>query len=282
MAAPWRFLHTGSRSPEENMAIDEAMLIAHSEGRTPPSVRFYGWHPRTLSIGYFQRANKEVDVQRVLKNGIGFVRRATGGRAVLHDQELTYSIIVSESYPGMPTSVTEAYRMLSMGLLYGFHHVGLHAEMIGLAKEELQLQAEKHAVSSACFDSPSKYELVLEGKKIAGSAQMRAKGVILQHGSILLDLDTELLFDMLRFRDDTAKEQMKHSFDQKAAAINSCLRSKNRIPITIADAEAAFRDGFAEGLETEFVTGKLSDYEEELAAKLAEQKYGTREWNFRR
>lgn len=282
MAAPWRFVHTGSRSPEENMAVDEAMLIAHSEGRTPPSVRFYGWNPRTLSIGYFQRAHKEVDVPRVLESGIGFVRRATGGRAVLHDQELTYSIIVSECYPGMPASVTEAYRVLSMGLLHGFHNVGLHAEMIGLSKEESDLQQEKRDVSSACFDSPSRYELVLEGKKIAGSAQMRAEGVILQHGSILLDLDTDLLFDMLRFTDDTAKEQSKQSFEQKAAAINSCLRSKNGIPITITDVEEAFRAGFAEGLETEFVVETLSDFEEELAARLARQKYSTKEWNFRR
>ncbi|MFC5652802.1 biotin/lipoate A/B protein ligase family protein [Paenibacillus solisilvae] len=282
MGAPWRFVHTGSRSPEENMAIDEAMLIAHSEGRTLPSVRFYGWNPPTLSIGYFQRVHKEIDVSRVMENGIGFVRRATGGRAVLHDQELTYSIIVSESYPGMPANVTDAYRVLSMGLLYGFQKLGLHAEMTGLAAQDSPQQVEKGITSPACFDSPSKYELVLEGKKIAGSAQMRARGMILQHGSVLLDLDTDLLFRLLLFKDVKAREEIKQTFDQKAAAINPCLQSKNGSPVTIREVEEAFRQGFAEGLETEFIVEKLSGYEEELAAKLVREKYGTQEWNFRR
>src|SRR5690606_25588418 len=100
----------------------------------------------------------------------------TGGRAVLHDRELTYSMIVSESYSGMPRSVTEAYRVLSEGLLQGFRHLGLQAEMVNLGAEEEKQKYASEMSSAACFDSPSWYELVVEGRKVAGSAQMRHLG----------------------------------------------------------------------------------------------------------
>ncbi|WP_373229775.1 biotin/lipoate A/B protein ligase family protein [Cohnella sp.] len=281
----WRFVHTGNRSPAENMAIDEAMLSAHQEGITPPTVRFYGWNPATLSIGYFQQADKEVDFAALRSRGIGFVRRATGGRAVLHDRELTYSIIVSESYPGIPASVTEAYRVLSIGLLEGFRRLGLDARMTGM--DAVMDEAEETAAlsstgSSACFDSPTRYELVVEGRKIAGSAQMRAKGVILQHGSILLDLDTNLLFDVLRFPDERAKIRMKRVFESKAVAVNACMRERNKPTVTMTELEAAFRAGFAEGLGADLVPGKLSDLEEERARLLAIEKYASDGWNLRR
>ncbi|TFE25180.1 lipoate--protein ligase family protein [Cohnella luojiensis] len=281
----WRFIHTGNRSPAENMAIDEAMLTAHQEGMTPPTVRFYGWSPATLSIGYFQQASKEVDFEALRSRGIGFVRRATGGRAVLHDRELTYSIIVSESYPGIPANITEAYRVLSLGLLQGFRNLGLDARMTGVdaAKDDAEeTGASRPAGSSACFDSPSRYELVVEGRKIAGSAQMRAKGVILQHGSIPLDLDAGLLFDVLRFSDDRAKIRMKRVFENKAVAVNACMRSKNKSPVTLPELESAFRAGFAEGLGAELVSDKLSDMEEERARRLSIDKYASDGWNFRR
>lgn len=280
----WRFVHTGNRSSAENMAIDEAMLTAHQEGITPPTVRFYGWNPATLSIGYFQQADKEVDFAALRSRDIGFVRRATGGRAVLHDRELTYSIIVSESYPGIPTSVTEAYRVLSMGLLQGFRNLGLDARMTGVdaMDEAEETGASQSAGSSACFDSPSRYELVVEGRKIAGSAQMRAKGVILQHGSILLDLDTNLLFDVLRFPDERAKVRLKRVFESKAVAVNACRRSRNESPVTIQELEAAFLTGFAEGLGAELVPGKLTDLEEKRAQRLSIDKYASDGWNLRR
>jgi lipoyl(octanoyl) transferase len=277
----WRFIHTGSLSPEQNMAIDEAILTAHSEGRVPPTVRFYGWNPPSLTIGYFQKATEEIDFAEVSKQGIGFVRRPTGGRAVLHDRELTYSIIVSENYPGMPRSVTEAYRILSEGLVLGFRKLGLQAEMVSLTTEE---DKEKYATpgSSACFDSPSWYELVVEGRKVAGSAQTRARGVVLQHGSILLDLDTELLFSLLRFPNEKVKQRLMESFSRKAVAINDVLRALGRRPVDLAETETAFREGLAEGLGVQLAVSDLSAYELELAERLKDDKYGTSEWNLRK
>jgi lipoate-protein ligase A len=273
----WRFIVTEGMSPAMNMAVDEAILQLHSEGKVPPTVRFYTWNPATLSIGYFQKAAKEINLELVQEKGIGFVRRATGGRAVLHDQELTYSVVVSESHPEMPSSVTEAYKVISLGLLHGFQNLGLDAEMVSLASEE---EKEKYSSpgSSACFDSPSWYELVVEGKKVAGSAQTRQKGVILQHGSILLDMDVELLFSLLHFSSDRLKERMMESFRKKAVTINEV---SNR-PVSLQEAMEAFRDGFATGLKVELVKGELTPEERALAEELAASRYSTDEWNLRR
>ncbi len=273
----WRYILTPPMSPAMNMAIDEAILIQHSEGKVPPTVRFYTWNPATLSIGYFQKAEKEIDIAAVKERNLGFVRRPTGGRAVLHDQELTYSVIVSESHPKMPSSVTEAYKVISLGLLHGFQELGLEAEMVSLASEE---EKEKYSSpgSSACFDSPSWYELVVEGKKVAGSAQTRQKGVILQHGSILLDMDVELLFSLLKFPSERVKQRMIDSFVQKAVTINEVSGRT----VSLNEAIDAFYKGFASGLGVILTEEPLTKEELALAEELAATRYATPEWNFRR
>ncbi|MEI7024703.1 lipoate--protein ligase family protein [Paenibacillus sp. y28] len=279
--AQWRFIHSGACAPAANMAIDEAILTAHSEGRVPPTVRFYGWNPASLSIGYFQKAREEIDLEALEQKGIGFVRRPTGGRAVLHDQELTYSLIVSENYPGMPRSVTEAYRVLSAGLLYGFQRLGLQAEMVSLASEE-EKQKYGTASSAACFDSPSWYELVVEGRKIAGSAQTRTKGVILQHGSILLDMDVDLLFSLLRIPSDSLKARLKQSFVRKAVAVNDILRGVGKPEVDLLQTEQAFREGIAQGLGVTLQPAELTPYEQELSEKLIRDKYEHPDYTFKR
>lgn len=277
----WRFIHTGQRSPADNMAIDEAILTEISEGNSPPTVRFYGWNPAALSIGYFQKASHEIDLEQVKAEGLGFVRRPTGGRAVLHDQELTYSIIVPENYPGIPGSVTEAYRVLSEGLLQGFLQLELDAKMVQLATEEDKTQYASMG-SAACFDSPSWYELVVEGRKVAGSAQVRNKGVVLQHGSILLDLDTDQLFRCLLFSSEKVAERMKASFIKKAVAINDLKRSLGKETVTIEQVETAFRQSIAKGLDVKLIDGGLTNREIRLADQLVREKYEADSWNLRR
>ncbi len=268
--------------PAMNMAVDEAIMTAHSEGKVPPTLRFYAWEPASLSIGYFQKAEEEVAFEELRKRGFGFVRRPTGGRAVLHDQELTYSLIVSEDYPNMPKGVTEAYRVLSEGLLLGFRALGLQAEMVNLASESEKAKYAAAAGSAVCFDSPSWYELVVEGKKVAGSAQTRQKGVVLQHGSILLDLDIDALFDVLRFPSERVKERMKRSFPDKAVAINELLRAASRQEVKLPEVESAFRQGFAEAMQVELVPGVITEEEQQLAAQLAKEKYSSEAYLFRR
>ncbi|MDQ0218345.1 lipoate--protein ligase family protein [Peribacillus cavernae] len=273
----WAYIDSGNCSPSFNMAMDEALLNWHSNGRIPPIIRFYGWDPATLSIGYFQKAEKEINLEEVKKQGAGFVRRPTGGRAVLHEHELTYSVIVNEEYPNMPKNVTEAYRVISEGILRGFKNLGLDA-YFAVPKTDNEKAALREPRSSVCFDAPSWYELVVEGRKVAGSAQTRQKGVILQHGSILLDLDEDKLFSMFNFPNDRVKERMMRSFRAKAVAIHDLTSRKIDIP----QATEAFKKGFAEGLDIELQLYTLSDKQLVEINHLAKSKYESDEWNFMR
>lgn len=273
----WYFIDSGPCAPSYNMALDEALLDWHSEGLIPPVIRFYEWNPATLSIGYFQSVEKEIDMEAVRRLGLGFVRRPTGGRGVLHEHELTYSVIVSEDYPDMPATVTEAYRVISEGLLKGFQSLGLEA-YFSIPNTPDKLQALKNPKTAVCFDTPSWYELVVEGKKVAGSAQTRQKGVILQHGAILLDLDDEKLVQTFKFSTDEEREKVKKSINQKAVAINKLLQK----PIPIDICKVAFRDGFSEALNVELVPFSLNEKQIEYVKTLEKRRYANDEWNFKK
>lgn len=273
----WRFIDSGNCSPAFNMALDEALLDWHSEGKIPPVIRFYGWNPATLSIGYFQKVEKEIDLEAVKAHGLGFVRRPTGGRGVLHEHELTYSVIVSEDHPEMPKTVTEAYRVISEGILKGFHQLGLEA-YFAVPRTDEEKSALKNPRSAVCFDAPSWYELVVEGRKVAGSAQTRQKGVILQHGSILLDLDEDKLFSLFKYPSDRVKERMKSAFKNKAVAINEISPRK----ITLEEAKEAFYKGFAEGLNIVLEPYHLNEEELAYVNKIAKERYESDEWNYKR
>lgn len=277
MKSKWYFINSGPCSPSYNMALDEALLDMHSQGEIPPVIRFYEWNPATLSIGYFQSAEKDIDFDALKTQQLGFVRRPTGGRAVLHESELTYSIIVTEEYPNMPATVTEAYRVLSEGLLVGFQNLGLDAYFSIPDTEEKQADLMKPK-SAVCFDAPSWYELVVEGKKVAGSAQTRQKGVILQHGAILLDLDEEKLLSVFKFSSPEAKERMRRKLPEKAVAINQLTDME----ITIPQCIKAFKEGFEQALEIELVPYELTDEQLQYVKTLEETKYLNDEWNFKK
>ena len=275
--AKWYFINSGPCSPSYNMAMDEALLDWHSEGLIPPVVRFYEWNPATLSIGYFQSVEKEINMDAVERLGLGFVRRPTGGRGVLHEHELTYSVIVTERYPNMPATVTEAYRVISEGLLLGFQNLGLEAYFSVPDTFEKQ-QDIKKPKSAVCFDAPSWYELVVEGKKVAGSAQTRQKGVILQHGAILLDLDEDKLIETFLFSSDEMRKKVKKSLSQKAVAINKIIQN----PVTIDECKVAFKKGFEDALQIELVEYTLSEEQEKYVKDLELKRYANREWNYKK
>nr|WP_295974263.1 biotin/lipoate A/B protein ligase family protein [uncultured Bacillus sp.] len=273
----WRFIDSGNGSASFNMALDEALLNWQSQGEFPPVIRFYGWEPATLSIGYFQKVEKEIDLDAVKRLELGFVRRPTGGRGVLHEHELTYSVIVSESHPKMPRSVTEAYRVISQGILKGFHQLGLNA-CFAVPKTSEEREALKSPHSAVCFDAPSWYELVVEGRKVAGSAQTRQKGVILQHGSILLELDEDKLFSLFKYPNERVKDRMQKSFKNKAVAIND-ISPRN---ITLDEAKTAFRKGFEEGLDIHLEPYELTESELRYVRQIAKGRYESDDWNFMR
>ncbi|HFQ5838823.1 TPA: biotin/lipoate A/B protein ligase family protein [Staphylococcus aureus] len=276
MTETWNFINTGSKDPYYNMAMDEALLNFVSRGEIDPVIRFYTWNPATLSIGYFQRLQKEIDIDKVKEKGFGLVRRQTGGRGVLHDKELTYSVIVPESHPNMPSTVTEAYRVISQGLLEGFKNLGFDT-YFAVPKTPEKRQKLKQPRSSVCFDAPSWYELVVEGRKIAGSAQTRQKGVILQHGSILQDIDIDELFDMFIYKNERLKLKMKEAFVEKAVAINDISDEH----ITISQMEEAFEKGFKKGLNIELKPLELTEAQLAEVEELTE-KYRSDEWMFRK
>lgn len=276
MTETWNFINTGSNDPYYNMALDEALLNFVSRGEIDPVIRFYTWEPATLSVGYFQRLTKEIDIEKVKEKGYGMVRRQTGGRGVLHDKELTYSVIVPESHPDMPSTITEAYRVISEGLLQGYKELGLEA-YFAIPRSKEERDKLKQPRSAVCFDAPSWYELVVEGRKIAGSAQVRQKGVILQHGSLLQDVDVDDLFDMFIFKNDRLKEKMKKAFVDKAIALND-ISEKN---FTIAEMEIAFEKGFKKGLNVDFKPLTLTEVQQEEVNELI-QKYKSDEWNYRK
>lgn len=277
MTERWRFIDFAYHTPGFNMALDEALLEWHSKGLIPPTIRFYGWNPAALSLGYFQKVNEEINLDKVQEHQLGLVRRLTGGRAVLHDQELTYSVIVSEDHPLMPKTVSEAYRVISQGLLEGFKELGLDA-YFAIPQTEEERAKLKNPRSAICFDAPSWYELVVEGKKIAGSAQTRQRGVILQHGSILIDLDEDKLFDLFLYPNERIKERLQKSFTNKAVTINSITKDKVDIEI----ARNAFKRGFEKGLNIELEPYKLSEAENKYIEDLAKIRYESDAWTFMR
>ena len=276
MTETWNFINTGSKDPYYNMAMDEALLNFVSRGEIDPVIRFYTWNPATLSIGYFQRLQKEIDIDKVKEKGYGLVRRQTGGRGVLHDKELTYSVIVPESHPNMPSTVTEAYKIISQGLLEGFKNLGFET-YFAIPRSKEERDKLKQPRSSVCFDAPSWYELVVEGRKIAGSAQTRQKGVILQHGSILQDIDIDDLFDMFKFKNERLKAKMKENFVQKAVAINDISNQH----ITLNEMENAFEAGFKKGLNIDFKPLELTEKQLEEVQEL-EDKYRSEAWMYRK
>ena len=176
----------------------------------------------------------------------------------------------------MPSTVTEAYKIISQGLLEGFKNLGFET-YFAIPRSKEERDKLKQPRSSVCFDAPSWYELVVEGRKIAGSAQTRQKGVILQHGSILQDIDIDDLFDMFKFKNERLKAKMKENFVQKAVAINDISNQH----ITLNEMENAFEAGFKKGLNIDFKPLELTEKQLEEVQEL-EDKYRSEAWMYRK
>ncbi|QHJ72116.1 lipoate--protein ligase family protein [Planococcus halotolerans] len=269
MGETWGFIDSGHNSPAFNMALDELMLEWLSKGEIGPTIRFYGWSPAGISIGRFQDADKKIDFQQASAYGAKIVRRQTGGRAVLHDQELTYSVVVPETHPAMPRSVKEAYLVISKGLLEGFRELGIDAEF---AIPETSIEKTESAV---CFDKSSWYELLVDGKKAAGSAQMRRKGMILQHGSIPIEIDSVKLFDLFSYPSPGIKQRARDAFKDKAISINAATGQS----FDFDRVKGAFKKGFEQGLGIKLEPLMLSEARLLEISQLAETKYKNLDWS---
>lgn len=269
----WRIINSGIATAATNMAIDEAILLAHSAGKVPPTLRFYGWQPAAVSLGYFQRAMSEIDLERCKERNVDVVRRLTGGRAVLHDAELTYSIVVQEEYPLIPKTITASYRYFSEGLLAGLETLGIEAKMtVPIAAYG---QRKKQPTSAACFDAPSHYEVTVHGRKLVGSAQVRKNGVILQHGSVLLRFSAEQFVELLRMSSAEKREETTQMLKGRATSIEEVLGRT----VSWQEVYEPMPEAFATALGITLVSGELTAEEQVTSAELAATKYSQDYWN---
>ena len=257
----WRLLNTEAAEAAWNMAVDEAILTLFPQLRVP-TLRFYSWKRPTLSIGYFQSV-KEINLQECRRRGYEFVRRPTGGRAVLHDQELTYSVVCSIEI--LSESVAKSHQILSEALALGLRQLSLQAELT---------RARKSDSTSACFAAPSWAELTVNGKKVIGSAQMRTKQAILQHGSIPLRLDLDKLLGLLTPR----SRHLESGLKLKATSLNELVGRE----FSISEVKRAILRGFEQRFEIHIQAAPLAPEELSLAKKLAAERYANPDWTFRR
>ncbi|RKQ16850.1 lipoate--protein ligase family protein [Oceanobacillus bengalensis] len=272
MSEEWYFLDSGHQDAAVNMALDELLLSWHSEDKIQPTLRFYGWKDPTLSAGQFQKVHKSIDFDAIHKYNCQFVRRLTGGSAVLHDDELTYSIVVSEDHPAIPTSIREAYHVLSKGLYEGFKHLGIQVDF---AYPDRSAAKERTAV---CFEKAAFYEMVVDGKKLSGNAQTRKKGVLLQHGSIPMSMNIDMLYDLFRFPSEKVKIRKRDAFQEKAITINQLTNKVHTYNLM----KEAFYKGFQTALNISLLPFELSTEQWDEVYELAAKKYRSDEWNFKR
>lgn len=264
----WRILPFERAAAAKNMAIDEAVFRKNIRGESPPTLRFYGWRSPALSIGYFQDYRKEVDDEACRKFGVEVVRRPTGGKAVLHERELTYAVVAGADTGLFPPDILKTYLVIGRCLAEGLAGVGIRAEM----KEDGRRPPDG-ALPSACFSFPSRYELLVGDRKICGSAQMRSQGAFLQHGSLLT------AFDPLR----TCEVMLPHRrLEKEADRLRNAVTSVGEQAGPALDEEGlrrALREGFERTLGIRLREGMLTPGEQALRDELVEKKYGREEWN---
>lgn len=277
----WRLIDDYPASGAYNMAVDMAILESVARGDTLPTLRFYGWNPPCLSLGYGQRA-ADVDFTRVAQMGWEVVRRPTGGRAILHTDELTYSLALPASDSIAAGSVVDSYRRISTALVVVLCELGLQPEAY----------SHTEPISSGgpvCFETPSHYEITVGGRKLIGSAQVRRGGGVLQHGSLPLFGDLARICDALAYPDDSARESARALVRARAITLSDAL-CQHFIPPRYGverglggeDFLPIFAHAFAETFNITLTPSPLTTAESHRAQDLMHQIYGSESWTRRR
>ncbi len=267
----WRLLPFQISNAFENMAVDEALFRVLQERGGPPTLRFYGWERPALSVGYFQNINHEINLQRCVECGIEIVRRPTGGKAVLHDRELTYSVVSREESPFSPDDLIGNYQAICACLIQGFTELGIAVNMAGSDYINKDTNINRGAI---CFACPAPFELIARGRKICGSAQVRSRGCFLQHGSVLLDFDAETNDLLFSCAEDKQSGQEAHL----EARITS-VRVETGTAVTAHMLGKVMQRAFAEVWNIRLIQGRLTMEEETLKDDLVRKKYANSLWN---
>ena len=255
----WRLLKLETHDAYTNMAIDEAILTARTRNLAPNTIRFYRWNPSAVSIGKFQNIENEVQLDKCKKYGVDVVRRITGGGAVYHDTEgeITYSVVANKK-DLKAENINAVYVKFYGGIAEALKILGINADF-------------NEGNAKTCPN------LTVNSKKISGSAQSHKKGVVLQHGTLLVDVDLEEMFTFLRV------PWAKTCMDVINVAKNKITSIKKELGKTVSVEEVnnALSEGFKKALSIQLLEGELTPYENEIASKLYKEKYTTDEWNFK-
>ena len=267
----WRLLVTSPARGTWNMAVDEAILEHIGHGESFPTLRLYGWEPACLSLGHAQPF-ADVDTARLKEHGWDVVRRATGGRAILHTDELTYSVIGSAAEPVLAGGVLESYNRLAQALSLAVKNLGLLVAM-----KELMNAGNMTSTNPICFEVPSTYEITVAGKKLIGSAQARKKEGVLQHGSLPLTGDLTRICQALVFENESARQKASKRLLARATTVESALGRA----VNWESAAQAFIHAFEMQLGLCFERGELSESESRRAEELVREKYSHPSWTER-
>lgn len=260
----YRFVNTQIQDAALNMAIDEAILLRHLQEQAPPTLRVFRWSQPSISLGRFQQVEREILTDLCGQRGIVLVRRPTGGRAVYHRDEFTYSFVSSKAY-GIPAGIVAAYAYLAQGLIAALARLGVHAE---LSEGRVSKQP-----SAACFASSTQADLTSGGFKLIGSAQVWKEDALLQQGSLpIVDRSAEF-YSLLRFENEDARAAALAQYREMTMPLNTFVPT-----ITWEDVAYSFRSGFANALGVDFQPGELTREEWELARELAHEKYSKLTW----
>jgi lipoate-protein ligase A len=255
----WRLLKLETHDAYGNMAIDEAILTARIDNLVPNTVRLYRWNPSAVSIGRFQNVQNEAQLESCRRLGVDIVRRITGGGTVFHDSqgEITYSVVARKE--DLKTEdITAIYARIYSGLAEALRVLGLEADF---SEGDLK-------------NCPN---LTVKGRKVSGSSQAHKKGVVLQHGTLLLDVDLERMFTLLRVPWATTCMEVVGAAKRRITSLSQELGKS----VSIEEANRALIDGFQKALNARLVADELTPYESQLAEKLSREKYSTEEWNIR-
>ncbi len=266
----WRLINSGFQTGAMNMALDEALLNSVAKGDSLPVLRFYRWLPATVTLGYAQSVVTDLDLEVCRQAGLDVVRRSTGGRAVLHDNEVTYSVIAPLNTDQFGNSVLDCYRVISEILQKTLVQFGLPAQLVpGKPRGD-----KPNAMKAVCFSTPSQYELVIDGRKVAGSSQKRHGQTFLQHGSIPVEMDLELLSNALKVNID----------DSSAGLLPTVgwLNQWSENPIAIPDLEKLLAEVFAKQLQIDWVDSEPTSKEMQEAGRMKTEKFGHPDWNMKR
>ena len=266
----WRLLITPAARGAWNMALDESILEHIGRGASLPTLRLYAWDPACLSLGHAQ-PYADVDTARLKEHGWEVVRRLTGGRAILHTDEITYSVIAPNDEPRLAGTVLESYNRLAQALLLAVQDLELPVEM----KEGRP--DEKSTPNPVCFEVPSTYEITVGGKKLIGSAQARKKEGVLQHGSLPLVGDLTRICQALVFENEWAREVASKRLLTRAATVESALGRA----VSWETAAQAFVHAFEAQLGVTLERGELSESESQRTEELVNEKYAHPSWTER-